>query len=281
MPVIGVQDRDDPRLSDFTGLTDVAARQRREPADGIFIAEGEKVIARTVAAGYRVRCVLTEQRWLPGLRNCLGNSDIDVYVADETLLRSITGYRVHRGALASVARRPLPAVPDLVTGARRLVVLEDLVDHTNVGAVFRSAAALGTDAVVISPQCADPLYRRSIKVSMGASLTLPWTRSTAWPADLDLLRQSGMELLALTPDAAAEPLDAVARELSAMPLALLVGTEGDGLTSATLARCTRRVRIPMAGGIDSLNAAAAAAVACWELRPAATGPASTRRAPGV
>ena len=254
-----VEDPDDPRVRDYVGLTDVAARSAREPAEGLFIAEGAKVIARAVAAGYRPRSVLTEAKWLPALEPVLAGSGAALLVAEPDVLRAITGYRVHRGALAAMARRPLPPVSDLLPGAGLVLVLVDLVDHTNVGAAFRNAAALGADAVLVSPGCADPLYRRSVKVSMGAVLTVPWTRTGPDP----LTGLEGFTTVALTPDPGATPIDEV-REPG--PRALLLGTEGDGLPAPLMAACDVRARIPMAGGIDSLNVAAATAIALHALR---------------
>jgi tRNA G18 (ribose-2'-O)-methylase SpoU len=206
--------------------------------------------------------VLCERKWLGGLEVALEAHDCPVYVADPDVLRAVTGYRVHRGALASMQRRPLPSLRTLLEGARRVVVLEDLVDHTNVGAVFRNAAALGVDAVVVSPACADPLYRRSVKVSMGTVLAVPWTRAEDWPGALDDLRSLGFRLLAMSPDPSGVPLPAA--DL-APPVAVLLGTEGDGLTAAAIDRCDGSVRIPMAGGVDSLNVAAASAVVLYAL----------------
>jgi tRNA G18 (ribose-2'-O)-methylase SpoU len=259
---IDVVDAADPRLGDFTSLTDVDLRKVREPAEGLFLAEGEKVIVRALRAGYVPRSVLTAPKWWPALDGELADHDCPVYVATDELVESITGYRVHRGALASMQRRPLPPLDDVVATARRIVVLEDLVDHTNVGAVFRNAAALGVDAVIISPGCADPLYRRSVKVSMGAVLAVPWTRAGSWPDALDALRRHGFRLCAMSPDPSGEALPDV--DLSGR-VGILLGTEGDGLTRAAIERCDVRVRIPMAAGIDSLNVAAASAVAIYAL----------------
>jgi tRNA G18 (ribose-2'-O)-methylase SpoU len=256
-----VTDPDDPRVRDFTALTDVAARSVREPAEGLFIAEGAKVILRALAAGYRPRAVLTEPKWLPDLEAGLEGSGAEVLLADPHVLRAVTGYRVHRGALASFERRPLPPPAALLADARFVVVLVDLVDHTNVGAVFRNAAALGADAVLITPGCADPLYRRSVKVSMGTVLAVPWTRTTADPlADL-----AGFTTIALTPAPDALDVDDVAPDDDRR--AVLLGTEGAGLSRAVAARADRRVRIPMSGGVDSLNVAAASAIALHCLRP--------------
>ena len=251
-------------LADYVGLTDVALRTRREPAEGIFIAEGEKVIRRAVAAGYPVRSLLLEEKWLAPLADLVGSLDVPVHLADLETLRAVTGYNVHRGALASMARLPLPDPRDLLRSARTVAILEDLVDHTNVGAVFRSAAGLGVDAVLVTPRCADPLYRRSVKVSMGAVFAVPWSRLETWPTDLDDVRREGLSVLALTPAADATPLADLPSGVTAR-CALLIGGEGPGLTTAALDAADHRVRIPMSGGVDSLNAAAASAVAFYAL----------------
>jgi len=255
-----VTDPDDPRVRDFRDLTDVTARTAREVPEGLFVAEGATVIRRALAAGYRPRRLLSSPRWANALAGDLAGAGVEVVVADDEVLRAITGYRVHRGALASFARRRLPAARDLLAGARLVVVLVDLVDHTNVGAVFRNAAALGADAVLVTPGCADPLYRRSVKVSMGAVLALPWTRTGPDP----LAELAGFQVLALTP--APDAVDLAAVALARRPRALLVGTEGPGLPAALQARADQRVRIPMAAGIDSLNVAAATAIALHVLR---------------
>ena len=251
-------------LADYVGLTDVTLRRVREPAEGLFIAEGEKVIRRAVEAGYPVRSLLLEEKWLPGLADLLEDVDAPVYVAHLDTLRAVTGYNVHRGALASMGRLPLPAPRDLLRSARTVAVLEDLVDHTNVGAVFRSAAGLGVDAVLVTPSCADPLYRRSVKVSMGAVFSVPWSRLEAWPADLSDVRREGLSVLALTPSPDATPLAALPPEVTGR-CALLIGAEGPGLSQGALDAADHRVRIPMSGGVDSLNAAAASAVAFYAL----------------
>jgi tRNA G18 (ribose-2'-O)-methylase SpoU len=265
MPV-PVTDAADPALADYRDLTDVALRRRFEPAGGLFIAEGEKVIRRALAAGHRPRSILTEQRWLEPMADLIAQVEAagtPVYTADADLLRSVTGYRVHRGALAAMHRPVLPEPASLLATANRVVACVDMVDHANVGAVFRSAAALGVDAVVVSAACADPLYRRAVKVSMGTVLSQPWTRLA--PGDVATqLRECGLTVAALTP--ARDALD-LAQLAAAVPerLALLLGTEGDGLSRATARSADLRVRIPMAPGVDSLNVAAAAAVACWAL----------------
>jgi tRNA G18 (ribose-2'-O)-methylase SpoU len=271
VPVIRVTDPDDERLADYTRLTDVALRTRLEPGAGLYMAESSKVIRRAVRVGHRPRSFLMAERWLPDLADLLGqvgageSGDVPVYVGEPEVLEGITGFHLHRGALAAM-HRPAPVPLDrLLSGARRLAVLEDVVDHTNVGAVFRSAAALGVDAVLVSPRCADPLYRRSIRVSMGAVFQVPWGRLEPWPDGLDDLRALGFTVaaLALTDDAVS--LDDV---VAAPPgkLALVLGTEGDGLSRGAVAAADLVVRIPMTPGVDSLNVAAASAVAFWATR---------------
>ena len=255
---------DDPVLADYVGLTDMALRSRKEPAEGLFIAEGDKVIRRALAAGYRMRSMLLEEKWLPQLADVVDGVDAPVHLAGLDVLEQVTGYSVHRGALAAMQRRPLPDPGTLLAGAGRVVVLEDVTNHTNVGAVFRAAAGLGVDAVLVTPRCADPLYRRSVKVSMGAVFAVPWTRLPRWPAGVDDLRAAGLTVVAL----ALSPHAVDLRQLAENPpdrLALLLGTEGDGLAPATVAAADRVVRIPMSGGVDSLNVASAAAVAFWAL----------------
>ncbi len=254
-----VIDPDDPRVRDLAGLTDVEARSTREPAEGLYVAEGAKVIGRALAAGHRPRVVLAEAKWLPALADSLSGTQAQVLVAEPAVLRTITGYRVHRGALASFERPAQPAARDLLAAAQFVAVLVDLVDHTNVGAIFRTAAALGVDAVLVTPGCADPLYRRSVKVSMGAVLAVPWTRSGPDPlADL-----VGFTTVALTPGC--EALDLRTLPPIQGPRAVLLGTEGDGLPAALMTRADLRVRIPMAAGVDSLNVAAASAIALHAL----------------
>ena len=266
-----VTDATDPRLAYYARLTDMELRTRLESGQGLFIAEGTKVISRAVAAGYPVRSVLVAERRLadlPALLPQLAATGAPVYVVADKTAEQLTGYRVHRGALASLHRKPLPEVPALAAAARRVIVLEDLVDHANVGAIFRCAAALGVDAVFLSPRCADPLYRRAVKVSMGAVFAIPYARMAGWFDGLAGLQAAGFRLLALTPDPAAAPIGAaVAGQRTAQRIALLLGTEGDGLSSRWLHEADQAVRIPMhpdalACGVDSLNVVAAAAIAC-------------------
>jgi tRNA G18 (ribose-2'-O)-methylase SpoU len=187
-----------------------------------------------------------------------------VYVANSALLEHVTGFHVHRGALASFHRKPVPTAVEVVAGSSRIVVLEDVVSHTNLGAIFRCAAALGMDGVVLSPSCADPLYRRSVRVSMGEVFAIPYARAQPWPQWLDEMRADGWQVAALTPTPDATPLDRLVVEDGAR-VAVLLGTEGPGLSDGVMARADLRVRIPMAGGVDSLNVAAAAAVTFWTL----------------
>ncbi len=248
----------DPRLADFRALTDVALRRRTEPAHGLFIAEGDLVIRRAVAAGYALRSLLLSPKWLPSLD---GLPEVPTYVGSEALLQQVTGFHVHRGALAAVDRRPLPDALTIAADARRLAVLEDVNTHTNVGAIFRAAAALGVDAVLLSPSCADPLYRRSVRVSMGGVFAVPYARLDPWVEGLEALRDKGFRLLALSPDGALD----IGSVGPAGRLALLLGAEGPGLSEVAL-RLAEPVRIPMAAGVDSLNVAGAAAVAFYALR---------------
>lgn len=263
--VIEVTDAADPRLRDYTDLTDVDLRRVREPAEGLFLSEGEKVIRRALAAGLRPRSLLMARKWWAALERELAAYDCPVFLADDAVLEQVTGFRVHRGALASMVRPELPSLEDVLAGARSVVVLEDLVDHTNVGAVFRNAAALGVDAVLVSPGCADPLYRRSVKVSMGSVFAVPWTRADPWPSALDRLRENGFRVLGMSPDPAGETLAGTALDGR---VAVVLGTEGDGLSEEARGRCDTSVRIPMAAGVDSLNVAAASAVVLYAVSTA-------------
>ena len=273
MSVQRVHDPLDPRVHEYVGLTDMALRTRREPAEGLYLAESDKVIRRALAAGHRPRSFLMGERWVDELADLVGaaaREQVPVYVADRDVLESITGFHLHRGAMAAMHRPALPALADVLASARRVAILEDVVDHTNVGAVFRSAAALGFDAVLVTPRCADPLYRRSVRVSMGTVFQVPWTRIDPWPGSLDLLRRLGFTVVSLALAQGAVSLEALAIDPPAK-LALVLGTEGDGLRPGTLAASDAVVRIPMSGAVDSLNVAAAAAVAFWALRATPVG----------
>ncbi|WP_069814129.1 TrmH family RNA methyltransferase [Streptomyces sp. TP-A0874] len=260
-PIV-VDDPGDPRLHDYTGLTDVELRRRREPAEGLFIAEGEKVIRRALEAGYQMRSMLLSAKWLETMGDVIDTVTAPVYLVRPELAEQVTGYHVHRGALAAMCRKPALSAPQVLAGARRVVVMEAVNDHTNVGAIFRSAAALGMDGVLLSPDCADPLYRRSVKVSMGAVFAVPHARLENWPGGLEMTGRAGFRLLALTPHEKAVPLDtAVAK--GPERIALMLGAEGTGLSRQALSAADEWVRIPMADGIDSLNVGAAAAVAFY------------------
>jgi tRNA G18 (ribose-2'-O)-methylase SpoU len=278
---VSIESADDPRLADYTRLTDVGLRTSLEAAHGLFIAEGTKVIERAMAAGYPVRSVLLARSRLADLADLVAlgargaaqtraptSVEAPVYVVPDEVAERLTGYRVHRGALAALQRKELPPVATVLRDASRIIVLEDLVDHGNVGAIFRCAAALGVHAVLLSPRCADPLYRRSVKVSMGAVFAIPYARMTGWFEGLAEIKSSGFKVLALTPDESAAPLTRVSIEgARGGKVALLLGTEGDGLSARWLHEADQAVRIPMdpvarANGVDSLNVVAAAAIAC-------------------
>ena len=259
--LVEITDPDDPRLADYRDLRDVELRKTLEAEHGLFLAEGEKVVRRAVEAGYDARSFLMAPRWLVGLDDVLARSDGPCYVLSEALIERVTGFHVHRGALASLRRSPLPSVDDVLAGARSVLVLEDLVDHTNVGAIFRSGAALGFDAVLLAPRCADPLYRRSIKVGMGAVFTTPWTRLPDWYDALPDLAGRGFTTVALTLSADSVPIEDAVADVDR--LALVLGSEGHGLSARWESTADRRAIIPMRAGIDSLNVAAATAVACY------------------
>lgn len=257
----------DPRVREYAHLRAATLRLRAEGPEGaragVFIAEGELVIERALRLGYRMRSLLLLESRVDRFRP-LAPEGVPVYAASNALMRSITGFSVHRGVLASFDRKPLPDVADVVRSARRVVVLEDVNNHTNVGAIVRSASALGVDALLLDPNSCDPLYRRSLRISMGEALSLPHARIEALPAGLAALRAAGFALVALTPDAGAVDIADVATEGR---IALLLGTEGAGLSGAVLAEADVLARIPLVPGVDSLNVAAAAAIAFYALRP--------------
>ncbi|SHH25825.1 tRNA G18 (ribose-2'-O)-methylase SpoU [Jatrophihabitans endophyticus] len=259
MDVESITDAADPRLDDFRDLTDADVRPDRR---GIVIAEGVNVVERMVGSPYRMRAVVGVASRLDALRPALAQRDAPAYAVDKWLLSEVVGFRVTRGVLASADRPPALDAAELVAAARRIAVLEGLNDFENLGSLFRNAAAFGVDAVLLDPTCADPLYRRSVRVSMGHVLRIPFAvLPGAWPGALDLLRGHGVTTLALTPRGE-RPL----RELAAPDRwAVLLGAEGPGLAAATLAAADERVRIPMVAGVDSLNVATAAAVAFAQL----------------
>lgn len=264
-PVIEIDSADDPRLSDYVSLREATLRRLLETERGIFIAEGAKVIRRAVEAGYQPRSFLLARRWLADLADLLPGLDAPVYLVSEALAEAVTGFHVHRGALASMHRTQRFTVDEVLAG-RRVVVLEDLVDHTNVGAVIRNAAGLGWDGLLVSAQCADPLYRRSIKVSMGTVFSLPWARLAPGVDLVDALRDAGFVVGALAVNEHAVELDEAAERLRGRRVAIVLGAEGAGLSQRVLTGADLVVTIPMAAGVDSLNVAAASAVACYALR---------------
>ncbi|GAA1305239.1 MAG: TrmH family RNA methyltransferase [Brachybacterium tyrofermentans] len=264
-----ITDLGDPALDDYLRMTDVRLRSRVEVERGLFMAESYEVISRAVDAGMEPRSFLMSEKWKDKFAPLYEQfPEVPVYVGDGDLIEQFTGFHLHRGALASMQRPVLPEVAEVLRTARTVAVIEDIVDHTNVGALFRSAAALGVDAVLVTPQCADPLYRRSIRVSMGTVFQVPWTRLEAWPRDgVELLHEAGFDVLALALTDGAVALE----HLDLGPdrkVAFVLGAEGHGLKPATLAAVDQHVVIPMAGGVDSLNVAAASAVVFWQRRAA-------------
>jgi tRNA G18 (ribose-2'-O)-methylase SpoU len=261
-----IADAADPRLADYVGLRDASLRRHLESDQGLFIAEGAQVIRRAVAAGYRPRSFLLAERWLEGLHDVLARwPAAPAYVVTEDLAEQVTGFHVHRGALASLHREQRHSVEELLA-RQRLVVLEDIVDHTNVGAILRNAAGLGWDGALLSPRAADPLYRRSIKVSMGAVFSLPWARLVDWHGAPQLLSTAGFLTVALSLAPDAVELSQLAATITPRSrIAVLLGTEGAGLSTRWSDGAAVRARIPMSAGIDSLNVAAAGAIACYSL----------------
>src|SRR5699024_4510843 len=250
---------------DYTQLPDVGLRRVREPAEGLFIAESSKIIRRAHASGLRPRSYLPSPKWLFALADVIADSDVPIFIATDAAVATLTGFPLHRGALAAMPR-PAPAGPaPIVAGARRPLITGDIVDHTTGGAICRPAAAHGVDAVLVTPRCADPLYRRSIRVSMGTVFQVPWTRIGSWPDGIRTLQENGFRVAALALDDDSVGL----REFAAAAperTAVVFGTEGAGLRRSTIAACDTTVMIPMSGGVDSLNVAAASAVTCFALQ---------------
>ena len=259
--LVEIDDPDDRRLADSRDLRDVELRKHLEAEHGLFLAEGEKVVRRAVESGFQVRSLMMAPRWLDGLSDVLARTDAPCFVVSEALAEQVTGFHVHRGALGSLRRLPLPSVDAVLRDSRSVVVLENIVDHTNVGAVFRSAAALGVDGVLLSPRCADPLYRRAVKVAMGAVFTLPYARFDDWYGALPAVSAAGFTTVALT--LADDAVDIEQSVAGLDRVALVLGAEGHGLTARWEQAADRRAVIPMRAGIDSLNVAAASAVACY------------------
>lgn len=270
--IIEIDSLEAPGLEPYVHLTEAQLRSRREPEKGIFIAEGVKVIGHGLDAGYVPLSLLMEQKHVTGkaaglLARC---GEVPVYTGRRELLAELTGYPLTRGVLCAMRRPQLPSLEAVCRGAARLAVLEGIADPTNVGAIFRSAAALGMDGVLVTPTCCDPLHRRAVRVSMGTVFQVPWTyigdRAEDWPdRGLERLSALGFRTAAMALDSRAVSIEAP--ELAAeRRLAIVLGTEGDGLAARTVARCDYAVRIPMTHGVDSLNVAAAGAVAFWQLR---------------
>lgn len=287
MQFITIDSIDDERVAAYTNLTEIQLRNRLEPERGLFIAESPKVIDRALAAGREPISLLVEEPWIEGMSQTFDvvdkrwGTDIPVYVASPEQLRQLTGYRLHRGALSAMRRWPLPSVEETCRDARRVAVMENIVDHTNVGALMRSAAALDVDAVLVTPSCGDPLYRRAARVSMGTVFQIPWTRIGGddkhfWPRrGLEELRSLGFTTVAMALSDDSISLDELTRQLNNSPesadhidkLALIFGTEGDGLSRHTIAGADLTVKIPMSHGVDSLNVAASSAVAFYATSP--------------
>jgi tRNA G18 (ribose-2'-O)-methylase SpoU len=263
-PIVELTDAQDPRLRDYVDLRDVHMRKLLETERGIFLAEGEKVVRRAIESGNVPRSFLMSPRWLEPLADVLEHTEAPCFVLSDAAIESLTGFHVHRGALASLDRPVIPEPSAVLAAAKRIVVVEDLMDHTNVGAIFRSVAALGFDAILLSPRCADPLYRRAIKVSMGSVFWLPYARIEDWYGAPELLKAAGFTTYAMTLSDDSIALDEVPKDVE--KLALIVGSEGHGLSERWAKGSDYRVKIPMAPQIDSLNVAASVAVACWQLR---------------
>ena len=283
MQFIHLDSIDDERVSAYTNLTEIQLRNKLEPSKGLFIAESPKVIDRALTADREPISLLVEEPWIGGMSETVARidqrwgTDIPVYVASPEQLKQLTGYRLHRGALAAMKRWPLPSVEEVCRGARRIAVMENIVDHTNVGALMRSAAALSVDAVLVTPSCGDPLYRRAARVSMGTVFQIPWTRIGGddkhyWPfTGMQELRDLGFTTVAMALEDDSISLEELVRRLNndngekdhIDKLALIFGTEGDGLSHHTISRADLTVKIPMSHGVDSLNVAASSAVAFY------------------
>jgi tRNA G18 (ribose-2'-O)-methylase SpoU len=261
-PIVAVDQIGDERVAEYRNLTDAELLRGQPGRSGCFIVEGAFAIRELLASRYPVRSVLLSEGKLEALGAELAGVDVPVFVASRQTMAGIAGFDVHRGALASASRLPMAPVEAIIGGAHLLAVLEDLNDVENLGALFRNAAAFGVDGVLLSPRCADPLYRRCVRVSVGQVLHVPWTRVACWPGALESLRTDGFEVVALTPDRSAAPLSSLRGDGARR--ALVLGAEGSGLSPEALATSDRRVRIPMAPGVDSLNVATAAAVAFYQ-----------------
>lgn len=271
--IIEITDLTAPQLAVYTQLTHAQLRNRRSPEQGVFIAESSKVIACALAAGCRPISLLMEHRQLSSLESTILEQcrDIPIYTAQREILAQLTGYELTRGFLCAMIRPSLPSAEEICQRARRIAVLENITDPSNVGALFRSAAALGMDGIFVTPSCCDPLYRRSVRVSMGAVFQIPWTQigetSSSWPhAGLALLKQFGFQTAAMALSDHSISIEDP-HFLQAEKLAVILGNEGNGLSPATIKACDYTVRIPMSHGVDSLNVATAGAIVFWQIRP--------------
>ena len=270
MEIIEITDFSDPNLDAFARLTERQLMNRDKPEEGLFIAESPKVIHRALDAGFEPVTLLMERKHIEGqAADVIARCGVPVYTAPMDVLEQITGYKLTRGVLCSMRRKDLPTVEEICQNARRIVVLEDVMNPTNVGAIFRSAAALGMDAVLLTPACSDPLYRRSARVSMGTVFQIPWTQIgehvSDWPhPGLERLRAIGFKTAAMALEDDSVSIDDP-NLMAEEKLAVILGTEGDGLAAKTIADCDYTVKIPMSHDVDSLNVAAASAVAFWQL----------------
>ena len=262
--VIDVADPADPRLDDFRDLNSVDRRPDLPSGKGLVIAEGVLVVQRMLASRFQARAMLGTDRRLAELEADLAGVDAPYYRADADVMAEVVGFHLNRGVLAAASRPPERSVAQVLGGARTVAVLEGVNDHENLGSIFRNAAGLGVDAVVFGVGCADPLYRRAVRVSMGHALLVPYAWTQAWPADLEMLRDNGFRLIAMTPDPSASTLAEAMTEVADEKAAILVGAEGTGLTEHAMRASDVRVRVPMSRGTDSLNVATAAALAFYE-----------------
>lgn len=262
--VVDVADPADPRLDDFRDLNSVDRRPDLPSGKGLVIAEGVLVVQRMLASRFTPRALLGTDRRLTELGAGLDGVDAPFYRVSAEVMAQVVGFHLNRGVLASASRAPELTVSQVLDGAATVVVLEGVNDHENLGSVFRNAAGLGVDAVVFGSGCADPLYRRAVRVSMGHALLVPFARAANWPGDLEVLRDKGFQILAMTPDPQAATLAEALPPRAGQPVAILVGAEGPGLQEHTMRASDQRVRIPMSRGTDSLNVATAAALAFYE-----------------
>ena len=259
-----VSDPEDPRLDDFRDLNSVDRRPDLPTGKGLVIAEGVLVVQRMLASRFAPHALLGTDRRLAELKHDLVRARAPFYRASAEVMARVVGFHLNRGVLAAARRVPEPGVTEVVQRARTVAVLEGVNDHENLGSIFRNAAGLGVDAVVFGSGCADPLYRRAVRVSMGHALLVPYARATSWPADLEVLRENGFRLLAMTPSSAASRLAEAMAAARDERVAVMVGAEGPGLTASALRLSDARVCIPMSRGTDSLNVATAAALAFYE-----------------